>query len=120
MKESIQKLSTFLAEARKKAGLSLRAVEKATGISNAYLSQLEHGKIRVPAPQNLHKLAELYRVPYELLLELAGHPVQKSSDKRSETTLDSIAARFGSVTKEEEDELFDYLQFLRSRKRDAS
>lgn len=106
-----------MGEARKKAGLSLRAVEKATGISNAYLSQLEHGKIRVPAPQNLHRLSKLYLVPYDLLLQLAGHPVPNASDSPAKAKLDSIAARFGSVTKEEEDALIDYLQFLRSRKR---
>jgi HTH-type transcriptional regulator, competence development regulator len=115
----MQKLGTFLAEARNKSGLTLRAVEKETGISNAYLSQLEHGKILVPAPQNLHKLSALYRVPYELLMELAGHPVPKSPETGARA-MDSMAARIGSVTKEEEDALVEYLQFLRLRKRGRS
>jgi len=34
-------------------GLTLRAVEQATGISNAYLSQLETGKIDRPKPELL-------------------------------------------------------------------
>ena len=55
MKNTTEKLGTFLASARNKLDLTLRAVEEETGISNAYLSQLEHGKIKTPAPQNLYK-----------------------------------------------------------------
>ncbi|HZT03270.1 MAG TPA: helix-turn-helix transcriptional regulator [Steroidobacteraceae bacterium] len=117
MTKLVQTLATFISDARAKAGLTLRAVEKETGISNAYLSQLEHGKIQTPAPQNLHKLASLYRVPYEILMELAGYPVPKSTAATSQAAGDTIAARIGSVTKEEEDALVEYLQFLRLRKR---
>jgi HTH-type transcriptional regulator, competence development regulator len=116
MTKSIQKLGTFLAAARNKLGMSLRSVEKQTGISNAYLSQLEHGKIQVPAPQNLHKVAELYKVPYELLMELAGHPVPKGTAAATPATA-AVASRIGSITREEEDALVEYLQFIRQRKR---
>jgi transcriptional regulator with XRE-family HTH domain len=114
MSETAQTLASFIAQAREKAGLTLRAVEKETGISNAYLSQLEHGKIQTPAPQNLHKLAGLYRVPYELLMGLAGYPMPQTN---AESQPETMAARFGSVTREEEDALVEYLQFLRQRKR---
>jgi transcriptional regulator with XRE-family HTH domain len=120
MAKSIQKLGTFLADARRRVGLTLRAVEKETGISNAYLSQLEHGKIQVPAPNNLHKVADLYRVPYELLMELAGHPVPNRTGVDSLSSIDKTAARIGNVTQDEEDALVDYLQFLRLRKRDRT
>ncbi len=119
-------LGTFLASARNKLGMTLRAVEDETGISNAYLSQLEHGKIKMPAPQNLYKLAELYQVPYDLLMELAGYPVPKtqaeynydsSSSAESRFASDAFAARIGAVTEEEEEALIEYLQFIRSRKR---
>lgn len=107
------KLGPFLAATRKDRKLSLREVEAETGISNAYLSQLETGKIREPSPVNLHKLSELYRVSYPMLLELAGYPVPGRPAKSEEST---IAARLGPVTKEEEDELADYLQFLRAKR----
>lgn len=110
-------LGIFLASARNKLEMTLRAVEEATGISNAYLSQLEHGKIKMPAPQNLYKLAELYQVPYELLMELAGYPVPKSQFGESQFPIDAFAARIGTVTEEEEEALIEYLQFIRSRKR---
>jgi transcriptional regulator with XRE-family HTH domain len=109
------RLGTFLAKARSATGKSLRTIERETGISNAYLSQLETGKIKTPAPQNLHRLAEVYRVPYELLMELAGFPVPEASSASS--TLADANARIGLITPDEEEALIEYLQFIRSRKR---
>ena len=57
----------------------------------------------MPAPQNLYKLAELYQVPYELLMELAGYPVPKTQSGESQFSLDAFAARVGTVTEEEEE-----------------
>jgi transcriptional regulator with XRE-family HTH domain len=115
MSNMTDRLGSFLAKARSATGKSLRAVERETGISNAYLSQLETGKIKTPAPQNLHRLAELYRVPYELLMELAGFPVPEASAAPSTTA--NANARTGPVTADEEEALIEYLQFIRSRKR---
>jgi transcriptional regulator with XRE-family HTH domain len=109
------RLGSFLAKARSSTGKSLRTIERETGISNAYLSQLETGKIKSPAPQNLHRLAEVYRVPYELLMELAGFPVPESPAALS--TSASASHRIGTVTPDEEEQLIEYLQFIRSRKR---
>ena len=117
MPQTKDKLGIFLGSARNKLGLTLRAVEEETGISNAYLSQLEHGKIKTPAPQNLYKLAEVYRVPYELLMELAGYPVPEAQSTGHRSSIDTFAARVGGVTEEEEEALVEYLQFIRSRKR---
>ncbi len=117
MARNTEKLGAFLASARSKLDMSLRAVEKETGISNAYLSQLEHGKIKTPAPQNLYKLAQLYRVPYKLLMELTGYPVPEAPSAESRAAHDAFAARIGAVTEEEEEALVEYLQFIRSRRR---
>jgi len=114
MSNPINNLGMYLASARNGKGLTLRAVEAVTGISNAYLSQLETGKIREPSPSNLHKLAELYGVPYASLLELAGYPVP--SGKSTRVSGSSLAARLGPTTTEEEDSLADYLAFLRSKR----
>ena len=119
MEQESHKLSAFLASARAKANLSLRSVEAKTGISNAYLSQLETAKIKTPAPQNLHKLAELYRVPYALLMELAGYPVTEPGEELDRNN-NQLAARIGIVSEDEEEQLVEYLAFLRSRKRGRS
>ena len=45
---------------RKEKGLTLRDVQEKTGISNAYLSQLETGKIKSPGYNTVKALYELY------------------------------------------------------------
>lgn len=53
---------------RETADLTLRQVEEATGISNAYLSQLESGKIKNPSAQVIYTLAKFYNCDLEKLL----------------------------------------------------
>ena len=102
---------------REAKSLTLREVEKQTGISNAYLSQLETGKVKQPSPLNLHKLAQLYEVPYETLMERVGYPVPQNV--QTHMTRESIAAhgRLGALSDEEELELLDYLKFIRNRRK---
>lgn len=114
-REPNTKLGKFLQAARERKSLTLRAAEKATGVSNAYLSQLENGKIRQPSPVVLHKLSELYEVSYANALELAGYPVpNRSGDSASYAR---FASRLGPLTEEEEEALVEYLDFLRSRRK---
>jgi transcriptional regulator with XRE-family HTH domain len=107
-------LGEFLQAAREAKQLSLRAVEKATGVSNAYLSQVEGGKIKQPSPTILYKLSELYEVSYLDVMTLAGHPVP-SEDLDSGTSRRTLD-RLGDVTPDEEQALVEYLAFLRSRR----
>lgn len=53
-------MPSFLA-LRKRAGKTLREVEKSTGISNAYLSQLETGKVDNPSYKNVRTLINYYK-----------------------------------------------------------
>ena len=53
--------------------LSIRQLAKVTGISNAYLSQLENGEKKSPHPDILKKLAQYYRVPVIEFLRQAGY-----------------------------------------------
>jgi len=46
--------------------LTLRDVEKATTISNAYLSQLENGKIKHPSYRVVKQLCEFYGIKTDL------------------------------------------------------
>ena len=108
-------LGALLANLRTAKGLSLREVEEATAkaVSNAYLSQLENGKIRKPSPHVLHTLAEVYAIPYEALMEKAGYllPSESGSARRKRLAVFAI----DDLTAEEEEELLRYLAFLRSR-----
>lgn len=67
-------LGDFLKELRERKGVSLKKVEDDTGISNAYLSQLETGaRKRLPNPDRLKALADYYNVSLQQLLEKAGY-----------------------------------------------
>lgn len=114
------KLGSYLARARKDRGLSLRAVESASGVSNAYLSQLETGKIKTPSPTVLHSLALRYDVAYWQLMQLAGYPVPDQSEATASTRVSELAARLGDVSSDEEDALVDFLNLIRKRERGAS
>lgn len=64
----------FLKWAREQKGVSLKDAEKATGIPNAYLSQLETGaRKKLPPPDRLRIIANYYNVSMPLLLEKAGY-----------------------------------------------
>jgi transcriptional regulator with XRE-family HTH domain len=109
-------LGGLLADLRVAKGLSLRQVEEATdrAVSNAYLSQLEKGKIRKPSPNLLHSLAAVYGVPYETLMEKAGYLLPSRS--RTGAHRKHLAAfAIDDLSAEEEEELLKYLAFLRSR-----
>jgi transcriptional regulator with XRE-family HTH domain len=111
-------LGGLLADLRKAKGFSLRQVEEATdrAVSNAYLSQLEKGKIKKPSPNVLHSLAAVYAVPYEALMEKAGYLLpSEGSTTGHRRRLAAFA--IDDLTAEEEEELLKYLAFIRSRNR---
>lgn len=114
-----QPLGSYLAYVREARTLTLREVEEATGgaVSNAYLSQLEHGRIKKPSPNILHALAEVYGVAYEALMEKAGYITSSAPMKRKAGRHGRVAtfAKEG-LSPEEEEALLEYLAFLRSRK----
>ena len=117
--ENEKKAKSFgegLKMARELRKLSLREVEEATGISNAYLSQLENDKIKKPSPHFLHKLASLYDIGYELLVETAGYVKRKSAEGPKTLAGAALFAQ-KKLTPEEEVALTDYLAFLRSKRK---
>ena len=64
----------YLRELREKKGVTLKEVEEATGLSNAYISQLETGARRkLPAPDRLKALANYFNVTINEMLEKAGY-----------------------------------------------
>lgn len=105
-------LGTVLRLARESKTYTLRHVEEKTGISNAYLSQLENDKIKKPAADTLYKLSEVYKIDFNYLLQKAGL-VEKSKN------LNHSVGRFifskDNLTSAEEEELIRYLQYIRGR-----
>jgi len=111
-------LGQIIKKARTDLQMSQRDVEDATGkeISNAYLSQLESGKITKPSPHILYALSTALSVSYEMLMERAGYIVP--SAQRPTDAKHGRAATFAvdNLSAEEESALLDYLAFLRSKK----
>ena len=60
---------------------SIRAVQRLTGVSNAYLSQIEKGT-RHPGPRLLRRLAALYGVSVHELLRKAGYLEREDEEPR--------------------------------------
>ena len=54
--------SQFLKSLRERQRMSLRDVEKESGVSNAYIAQIERGDRPAPSPEILRKLAKAYKV----------------------------------------------------------
>jgi transcriptional regulator with XRE-family HTH domain len=111
MKSVGQELQT----ARKFKKLSLREVEAATGISNPYLSQLENDKIQKPSPQFLGKLASLYELDFQLVMEAAGY-LPKTERNEGPKTISGGMLFSQGLSASEEHQLVDYLSFIRSKK----
>jgi len=105
---------------RLRGNRTLREVEKATKISNAYISQIENGKIDEPSPHILHKLAEYYDVPYAFLMEAAGYLKQKQpvNNNSKQANIGGLEAALMSedLTEEEAREVKHFIQFLRLKR----
>ena len=112
-------IGLYLKTLRDGKKMSLRAVEEATDkdVSNAYLSQLENGKIAKPSPHILHALAKVYGVDYTKLMERAGYispSNKKNQDKKHGRTATNAIE---NLTQEEENELLEYLTFIRNKRK---
>ena len=111
-------LGRYLASIRTDRKMTLREVEDATRkrVSNGYLSQIENDRIRKPSPNVLHSLAAIYSISFENLMDRAGYLMPSTG--RSDDKRHGRAATFAeyNLTEEEESELLQFLQFIRSRR----
>ncbi|MFA6355950.1 MAG: helix-turn-helix transcriptional regulator [Candidatus Omnitrophota bacterium] len=110
-------LGLYLKELRIVKNMTLREVEKTTGdaISNAYLCQLENGKISKPSPHVLQVLAKSYNVPYEDIMAVAGY-IKTSSKEISSGKGGLVFYNRKDITDDEKAVLLSYLQFYRASK----
>ena len=74
---------------RLRGDTSLRGVQRLSGISNAYLSQIEKGE-RHPGPKLLRRLAALYGVGVHELLRKAGY-LDRGGEEGEEPEVDETA-----------------------------
>jgi transcriptional regulator with XRE-family HTH domain len=62
-----------LKDIRKKRGFTIREVADRSGVSAAYISQIENGQRGTPSPEILLKLSEGLENSYAELMKLAGY-----------------------------------------------
>jgi len=113
MREDLQSpLAARLRELRQSAGLSLRQVERATGVSNSYLSQLETGSISRPSPHILQKVASCYGGIYEELMQLTGYVLPSPPRQVAFSGLRSLAGS-ADLTDEEAARVEEFIRLLK-------
>lgn len=86
----MQKLGKHLKQLREEHGFSKRHVEslskqlypkdKRRQLSNVYLIKLEEGAYQAPSPFKLKSLAQIYKVDYQSLMQLAQY-VEEEDDE---------------------------------------
>lgn len=111
----METLGKTLKSTRENVSLTLRDVEIATGISNAYLSQLENDKIKKPSASILYKLADVYKINLNVLLIAAGIIEKKEGDEvRAESLLEREVAFYkDKLTPAQQTEVVNFIKFLR-------
>lgn len=121
MSNSSKSLGKLLKNRRLDLGLTLRTIEEATNISNAYLSMLENDKITKPSASTLHTLSEIYRIPLQNLLESAGIiKKQENLNSAKPKIYEEIAFKLkeaDTLTDEEAEVLLNYLRFIRNERK---
>src|SRR5512132_2004336 len=73
MQDQLQTMAEVTREARVRAGLSMRALARRSGLSAAQISRIEAGEVERPAAETLVKLAKALDRDAQLLLVFAGH-----------------------------------------------
>ena len=110
-------LGSRLREVRADAGMSLRDVERRSGLQSGYLSQLERGKISHPGPPVLRAVAEGYGVRYEDVLSWTGYALSADSPSPRQAAALSAVATLGEPSEDELETLTAIVNLLRTQRR---
>ena len=119
--KNILKMNTLgkvLKSSRSNIGLTLRQIEEVSGISNAYLSQLENDKIKQPSANILYKISKIYKVELNDLLYAAGI-IQDAPKKSNINDLDfiqKIAYSADNLNESQKERVLEYLNFIKQSK----
>lgn len=110
------KLGRELADARRKGGWTLRAVEDETGIHNAHLSQIESGTIERPDPNILWSLAALYGLKFEDLMRLAGHVERDGPGKKRRSLVGAALYALDDLDAKEQKEVLEFMAEIKRKR----
>jgi len=107
-------LGAALRDAREALGLTLRDVQRRTGINNAHLSQIETGKIERPEVSLLFELAGLYDLDLVSLMQQAGHLTREGSGQDKAITTAALRA-VGQLPSHQKAEALNFMRQLARR-----
>lgn len=110
-------LGQTLKDARVARGLTLRQVERDTGIHNAHLSQIENDTIATPDLAMLWELSRYYDLDYVDLMRLAGYAAGTNSPKRERQRLAAAFRAMGELTPAEQTEAIAFMTEIKERSR---
>ncbi|HST70257.1 MAG TPA: helix-turn-helix domain-containing protein [Solirubrobacterales bacterium] len=110
-------LGATLKAARTAAGLSLRDVERRTGVRSGHLSQIETDTIARPEMAILWELAATYGIDFSRLLALAGHTGDPPSARQRRRMTVALRA-MSELTPADQAEALRFMAELKAR-RDA-
>jgi transcriptional regulator with XRE-family HTH domain len=111
-------LGSVLKRARSERELSLRDVERRTGIKSGHLSQIETGTIARPEMAILWDLAGLYGLDFGVLLEHAGLASPGESSARERRRMTVALRALQQLSPSEQTDALTYMAKLKGR-RDA-
>lgn len=110
------KLGDRLRQARTDRGLSLREIERRSGVNSGYLSQLERNDVANPGPATLQKIAKAYEEPFSVLMEWAGY-VERDPEGLAPNAKRALSVLGQDFTDEELHALKSVLDAIRAGKR---
>jgi transcriptional regulator with XRE-family HTH domain len=111
-------LGSTLAAARARTGLSLRAVERRTGIRSGHLSQIETDQIAKPEMAMLWDLATLYGIDFEALLGLSGQSRGGETSSRARQRMTVAMRAMRELSPAEQTDALRYMAQLKARRGD--
>jgi transcriptional regulator with XRE-family HTH domain len=110
----MKSLGATLKEARERNNLTLRQVDMATGVSSAYLSQLENDHVKNPSAGILYKLATLYGEQLTELMKAAGVIKGSGASGKELSKKEALANRLAFYAKdlsdEQQEEVIEYIK----------
>jgi transcriptional regulator with XRE-family HTH domain len=109
-------LGQTLAAARTRQDLSLRAVERRTGIRSGHLSQIETDRIARPDMAMLWDLAALYDLDFERLLELSGQSDGRETSERQRRRMTVALRAMRDLSAAEQTEALRFMAELKARR----
>src|SRR5262245_56673595 len=111
-------LGGVLKRARARNRLSLREVERRTGVRSGHLSQIETDTIARPEMAILWDLAAVYGLDFEELLTLAGYTGARRSGAQRQRMTVALRA-MDQLTPAEQNEALRYMAALKARRDDG-